>query len=75
MPLMVFTPDIVVSLNPHKADGPDGLHPKVIRAYEPFIAEPLEELFNLSLLTADVPADWRTATIWGQGVSQHFSTC
>ncbi len=67
MPLMMFTFNIVarhlVSLNPYKAAGPDGLHPKVLRTLAPFIAEPLAELFNLSLLPADVPEDWRTATI------------
>ncbi len=43
----------------YKAADPNGIHPKVLRT---FIAEPLAELFNLSLLTADVPEDWRTAT-------------
>ncbi len=36
---------------------------KSLRTLAPFIAEPLAELFKLSLLTADVPEDWRTANI------------
>ncbi len=67
---MMFTSDIVarhlVSLNPYKVAGPDGLHPKVLRTLAPFLVEPRAELFNLSLLTADVPEDWRTATICPQ---------
>ncbi len=34
-----------------------------MRALAPFIAEPLTELFNLSLLTTEVPEDWRSAII------------
>ncbi len=64
---MVFTPDSVMkilqSLSPHKAAGPDELHPKTLRALAPFIAEPLAELFNLSRLTTEVPEDWRSAII------------
>ncbi len=67
MPPMVFTPDSVMkilqSLSPHKAAGPDELHPKILRALAPFIAEPLTELLNLTLLTTEVPEDWRTANI------------
>ncbi len=52
---MVLTPDflmkILQSLSPHKAASPDELHPKILRALVPFIAEPLTELFNRSLLT------------------------
>ncbi len=59
--LMVFTPDIVarhlVALDPYKAAGPVGLHPKVLRALVQFIAEPIAELFKLSLLTAGVLPD------------------
>ncbi len=65
MPPMVFTPDSVMkilqSLSPHKAAGPDEL--QILRALAPFITEPLAELFNLSLLTTEVPEDWRSATI------------
>ncbi len=43
MPLIMFTPDIVarhlMSLNPYKTAGPDGLHPKGLRTLAPFIAE------------------------------------
>ncbi len=67
MHLTVFAPDIVVSrlvcLGPYKGAGSDGLHPKVLRTLAPLITEPLAELFNLSLMTADVPQDWRNATI------------
>ncbi len=67
MPPIVFTPDSVMkilqSLSPHKAAGPDELHRKIVRALAPFIAERLTELFNLSLLTTEVPEDWESAII------------
>ncbi len=67
MPPMVFTPEsmmkILQSLSPHKAAGPDELHPKILRALASFIAEPPIELFNLSLLTTEVPKHWRKAII------------
>ncbi len=67
MPPIVFTPDYVMkrlqSLSPQKAAGSDKLHPKILRALAPFIAESLTELSNLSLLTTEVPEHWRSAII------------
>ncbi len=85
MPLMVFAPDIVVRrlvcLGPYKEAGSDGFDRKVLRTLAPFITEPLAELFNLSLMTADEPEDWQNATICpisrreGQEDRKQLSTC
>ncbi len=50
----------LVSLNTHKGAGPDDVHPRTLA---PFIAQPLINLFNLSLRTASIPDDWRSATV------------
>ncbi len=64
---MVFTPDSVMkmlqSTSPRKAAGPDELHQNIMRALAPFTAEPLTELFNLSLLTTELPEEWWPAII------------
>ncbi len=52
----------LVSLNTHKGDDPDYVHPLVFRALAPFIAQPRADLFNLSLRTTSTPDDWRSST-------------
>ncbi len=52
-----------VPLNTHKGASPDDVHPPILRALAPFIAQPLTDLFNLSLMTASIPDDWRCATV------------
>ncbi len=53
----------LASLNPHKGQGPDSLHPAVLKAIAPLVAQPLTDLFNLSLVSAEVPDDWRSAIV------------
>ncbi len=53
----------LISLNKHKGAGPDDFHLAILRALAFFIAQPLIDLFNLSLRTASIPADWRSATV------------
>ncbi len=53
----------LVSLNTHKGAGPDDMHPAILRALAPFVAQPLTDLFNLSLRTASIPDDWHSATV------------
>ncbi len=49
------------SLNTHKEQGPDSLHPAVLKAIPPLVGQPLTELLNLSLASAEVPDDCMSA--------------
>ena len=50
-------------LNPSKSCGPDDLPPRLLRELAHELAEPITTLFNASLRTSSVPADWKTANI------------
>ena len=50
-------------LNPHKAGGPDGISPRLLRETADTIAPMLTRLFNTSLMSASVPEDWRKAHV------------
>jgi len=43
--------------------GPDGMHPRVLRELADVIAEPLSIIFERSWRTAEVPEDWRKASV------------
>ncbi len=53
----------LASLNPHKGQGPDSLHPAVFKAIATLVAQPPSDLFNLSLVSAKAPDDWRSAIV------------
>jgi hypothetical protein len=55
--------EILVSLNPQKSPGPDGLHSAILKALANIIAEPLTLLYNQSLREGRLTADWRTANV------------
>ncbi len=38
-------------------------HPAVLKAIATLVAQPLTDLFNLSLVSAEVPDDWRSAIV------------
>jgi len=50
-------------LNPHKAPGPDGFLPKVMREVASGLAPHLSRVFRRSLETGEVPTDWRRADV------------
>ena len=66
-------PDIFVSvpgvkkllnnLNPHKAMGPDGIGPRVLKELSHELAPGLCHLFQKSLDSGIVPSDWKTANV------------
>ncbi len=39
------------------------MHPVIRRAFAPFIAQPLNDLLNISLKTASIFDDWCSATV------------
>ena len=43
--------------------GPDEIHPRVLRELAEVIAEPLSIICQCSLLTGEVPEDWRLASV------------
>jgi hypothetical protein len=55
--------DIIQSLDPEKAIGPDGVSPKLLKICAPMIAPSLTKLFNLSLKTCKFPNSWKFANV------------
>ena len=51
------------SLEPEKSQGPDGMHPRVLRALSRSIAKPLCQIFTNSLKSGEVPKDWKLANV------------
>ena len=64
--LTISTPGIqklMEKLQPHKAMGPDQLHPRVLKELAQDIAPILQVIFTKSLSSSEVPADWRSAYV------------
>ena len=53
----------LLTLNPDKSSGPDGIHPKVLRECAMVLDHPLYLLFNKSVEDGKIPQDWKTANI------------
>ena len=64
---MRFTEDQVLKLLTHlsvdKACGPDGLHPRLLKELANEIVGPITKLFNVSVATGSIPADWKKAEV------------
>ena len=43
--------------------GPDEIHPRVLRELVEVIAKPLSIIYQRSLLTGEVPEDWRLPSV------------
>ena len=56
---------LMKQLNPNKSCGPDALPPRLLRKFADELAEPVATIFNASLETGTVLADWNTAIITG----------
>ena len=50
-------------LNPSKSPGPDKMHPRVLREMRQVLAEPLAQLFQLSIETESLPIDWKVGNV------------
>ena len=55
--------NLLNGLQTHKATGPDAISAKILRATSDIIAPILQIIFQTSLNTASVPADWTTALV------------
>ena len=51
------------AIDPKKSSGPDGLDPYLLRLSAEVIAEPLANIFNLSLSTNLIPKSWKEAYV------------
>lgn len=54
---------ILANLNENKSQGPDKIHPKVLKELKHFISTPLAEIFNRSLEDGKLPQEWKEANI------------
>jgi len=55
--------DHLSNMDAHKSMGPDGMHPRALMELEHVIAETLSIIFERSWRTAEVPEDWRKASV------------
>lgn len=53
----------LLKLNPHKASGPDGISPRVLKELAEEIAPILKIVFESSITSGSVPEDWRNANV------------
>ncbi len=62
-----ITNDIVnkklIKLNASKAQGPDGIHPRLIKEIANELTTPLTLLFKASIEHKSLPTDWKNATV------------
>ncbi|KAL8595170.1 hypothetical protein ACOMHN_013843 [Nucella lapillus] len=54
---------LMENLNPNKATGPDGISPRVLKELAKELAPGLTAVFQSSLTTGSVPADWKDAHV------------
>ena len=52
--------EALVSLDPNKAMGPDGISPKVLKYCADVLCQPISYLFQLTIANGHLPSDWRT---------------
>ena len=64
---ITITRDLLVkklaSLNPSKSQGPDGIHPRVLKECSESIVDPLLIIFKQSLQIGQVPSAWKKGNI------------
>ena len=53
----------LTALDPKKSPGPDGLDPYLLKIAASIIANPLTDIFNLSLLSQTIPVEWKQAFV------------
>ena len=54
---------LLAGLDPRKASGPDGISARVLKELSSEIAPILTTIYQTSITTGEVPADWREAHI------------
>ena len=51
------------NINPNKAQGPDGIHGRILKNCAATLAYPLTKLFKLPYYSGHIPADWKLANV------------
>ena len=54
---------MLAGLDPSKATGPDAIKPVVLRSLKNQVAHILQIIFQLSLITGQIPSDWKKAIV------------
>ena len=54
---------LLQNLNPHKASGPDGISPRVLRELAEEVAPILTTIYQSSISTGEIPSDWKDALV------------
>ena len=54
---------ILSTLEPEKSQGPDNMHPRVLKSLSKHIAKPITNIFMTSISTGEVPHDWKLANV------------
>ena len=54
---------IVNALKPNKSQGPDRIHPRILKETSQCITSPLEKIFRKSLDEGILPDDWKSANV------------
>ena len=65
-PLVVHQDTVLKELNKlnvNKAEGPDGIHPRLLFELRELLAEPLTIMFNKSLQEGRIPTEWKVAEV------------
>ena len=55
--------ELISSINPHKATGPDGISPKILKEAGPAIVSSFTRLIKLSLKKCKIPKQWKKANV------------
>ena len=54
---------IINALKPNKSQGPDRIHPRILKETNQCITSPLEKIFRKSLEEGILPDDWKSANV------------
>ena len=53
----------IINLKPDKSQGPDGIHPRILKETNQVVKLPREKIFRKSLDEGVLPEDWKTANV------------
>ena len=55
--------NLMKAINPEKSNGPDDIHPAILNKLSRELAKPLTGIFRSSLLSGEVPNDWKMLNV------------
>ena len=65
---------LLLNINSNKAQGPDGIHGKILKNCALGLAFPLSQIFKLSYNTGQIPLQWKSANVVPPG-QYHWPPC